>query len=102
MTDVLPGDYVFDITATVGSTVSTVQFTLKLVDPCNQVTLTIPGVQFESISYDLGSAESNQKVDKIDLVSPTESVTCGNVEIDFYLNDGMMTPLDPLIFEIRK
>ena len=35
-------------------------------------------------------------------MSPTESVTCGNVEIDFYLNDGMMTPLDPSIFDIRK
>ena len=56
MSVVLPGDYVFEITATVGSTVSSIQFTLTLVDPClDQVALTIPSFHFVDKSYDLGS-----------------------------------------------
>ena len=34
MSVVPPGDYVFEITGVVGSTTKTVQFTLKIVDPC--------------------------------------------------------------------
>ena len=34
MSEVPPGDYIFDITAVVGSTTEFVQFTLKIVDPC--------------------------------------------------------------------
>ena len=50
MADVPPGDYVFDVTATVGSTQSTVQFTLTIADPClDQVSLTIPGPHFADV-----------------------------------------------------
>ena len=50
MADVPPGDYVFDVTATVGSTQSTVQFTFTIADPClDQVSLTIPGPHFANV-----------------------------------------------------
>ena len=59
MTIAPPGDYVFEITAIVGVTESTVQFTLTLVNPCfDQVALTIIGPHFEDKSYDLGAVES--------------------------------------------
>ena len=47
MTVAPPGEYVFEITATVGATQSPVQFKLTLANPCqDQVTLSIPGSHF--------------------------------------------------------
>ena len=47
MTVAPPGEYVFEITATVGATQSPVQFKLTLANPCqDQVTLSIPGPHF--------------------------------------------------------
>lgn len=101
MADVTPGDYVFDITATVGTTVSTVQFTLTIADPCiDQITLSIPGVHFVDTSYLLGATETMQAWDKmIDLVNTDEWVNCGNILIEFFYDDGVPTPVDPLIFD---
>ena len=56
-----PGDYEFEISAKVGSTVETIQFTLSLVNPCplaSQVTLTLKPSTFIDVTQDLGAPES--------------------------------------------
>ena len=73
---------------------------MTVANPCSdQVTLTIPGPHFLDKSYDLGSAESLQTWDKmLNLVNSDSWVDCGDILIDFYLDDGSKTLLDPLIF----
>ena len=43
---IVVGLYVFEITATVGNTSETIQFTLNLADPCGGVTLTETNTPF--------------------------------------------------------
>lgn len=98
-----PGDYVFDIQGIVGTTVETVQFTLRLRDPCpDMVTLSIPGLHFTDQSYLLGAEESTQPWLVTDLVVSDAWVDCGTMMVDFYLADGSKTPLDGAIFSDRR
>ena len=100
---VLPGTYTFRITATVGSTVETIDFDLVLVNPCiADVTLTEIASPFIDEVEDLGAPETLQMWDLSTMVSSDAVVDCGPIVIDFYLNDATETPLDPLIFSDRR
>ena len=100
MAEVIPGDYVFEITATVGATQSSVQFTLTLDDPCDdQVSLVFAAPAFQNVSYELGAAESNQLWQPNTLITEDTWISCGPITFEFYLNDGSYTSLDPLIFK---
>ena len=86
---VVPGVYNFQITATVGSTVSTVNFDLTLVNPCpSDVTLTLEPPYFEDEQKNLGLPATMQPWDFADLVLSDAWVDCGALNVDFYLNDG--------------
>ena len=99
---VLPGSYIFDIIATVGTSSSTVSFTLILVDPCpSDVTLTLLPSPFIDKAYDLGSPETSiQNWTETLLVSSDAWVDCGPLVFEFFLTDS--SALDPLIFEDRR
>ena len=100
---VLPGTYTFQITATVGSTVETVDFDLVLVNPCiADVTLTEIASPFVDEVKDLGDPETLQTWDLTNMVSSDAVVDCGPIVIEFYLNDATQTLLDPLIFADRR
>lgn len=102
MNVVLPGTYTFDITATVGSSSSTVTFTLTLIDPCfSDVTLTLLTSPFIDRTFDLGSPETSlQSWTEASLVSSDAWVDCGPIAFEFYLTDS--SALNPLIFEDRR
>lgn len=99
---VIPGVYTFDVIATVGSTSSTVTFTLTLVNPCeNDVTLTLQPSPFGDQTFSLGDAETIlQSWTEATLVSSDAWVNCGPIDFEFFLTDS--SALNPLIFDDRR
>ena len=58
MATYVPGVYKFKITATVGSTTSSITFDLKLVDPCPTATITLKTSSFVDEFNVLGAVET--------------------------------------------
>ena len=102
MVTYVPGVYTLEITSTIGSVSNVVTFDLTLVDPCNSATITLAASPFVDETDVLGAVETTQSWDLTPLHSIDTLVDCGSYELDFYLNDGLQTPLNSIIFDDRR
>ena len=98
----IPGTYKFKITATVGSKSNFITFDLKLVDPCSTATITLSASPFVDETKILGAAETTQTWNLSSMYAINTMVNCGALELEFYLKDGLKTPLNSAIFEDRR
>jgi len=92
-----PGDYTFEITATLGSISKKITFVMTLVDPCPTTTLTINS-PFVPKLYTLRDPQIDQSWNINSIVSKATAVDCGPLAVDFFNDDATESSLDTSIF----
>ena len=95
------GDYVIEVTATVGPNSDSTTFTLQLSDPCPGLAPVIQPSPFVDAVSVLGDVEASQSYDVSTMAAPAGLIDCGPFDVRFYLDDGLKTSLDPGLFEQR-
>jgi hypothetical protein len=93
-----PGNYDYTITATIGSMSKSVTFTLSLLDPCSQATLSIGVNPFAagSFTYVLRSQALNLPFDRNTMATSTTTVNCGTPVVSIMTSHGS-TQIDNVI-----
>ena len=92
-----PGDYTFEVTATLGSISNKITFVMTLVDPCPTTTLTINS-PFVPKLYTLRDPQIDQSWNINSIVSKATAVDCGPLAVDFFNDDATKSSLDASIF----
>lgn len=85
---IVVGLYVFEITATVGDTSASIQFTLNMGDPCGGVTLVQTSDPFIDQTYTLRDPNLDQIFQFSTFVQISTNVDCGEFGISFFYDDA--------------
>lgn len=94
-----PGDYVFEITGSVGTKSDSITFVMTLLDPCPGTQLKIVEPDpFRNATYLLGEPQLDQFWDIESLFTYDTFVDCGTIEVDFFYDDEYETPVNSTIF----
>ena len=92
-----PGNYAFEISATIGSKSASRTFSMTLVDPCPEAVLTLLPSPFEDTVAWRREA-SIQEWTISDLVISSTSIDCGPISVDFFNNNALKSELDSSVF----
>ena len=99
MANYKPGQYIFEITGTVGTKSDTALFMMTLVDPCPTTVLTIIDPDpFTDQIYNLRDPQIDQPWDINNLITKATAVDCGDLTVEFFNDDAAQTSLDTDIF----
>lgn len=95
-----PGDYVFEVTGTVGNRSVSKTFTLTLVDPCPTATLTL-NVPLIDKEYTLRDPQVDQTWNTNTVLTKDTQADCGPITAILYNWDNRSAPLDSILSDQR-
>ena len=98
MINYLPGEYVFEITGTVGSKSASATFTMTLLDPCPTTTITsLKPDPFQDQTYVLRDPQIDQFYNIDNLITKDTVADCGPITVSFF-DDVSKGPVDSELF----